>query len=61
MARPADAITFDAVITDDGTPEGNQFGHVLTARALNIAGGTAPDEYEYPVEMPVAVTEASGD
>ena len=47
VARPADAITFDAVITDDGTPEGNQFGHVLTARALNIAGGTAPDEYEF--------------
>jgi hypothetical protein len=42
VERPADAITFTAVITDDGTPEGNQFGHVLTAAAENIEGGTAP-------------------
>ena len=45
--RPADAITFDAVITDDGTPEANTPGHVLTASAENIQGGTAAAEYAY--------------
>ena len=47
LERPAGAITFDALITDDGTPEGNQVGHVLTASATNIQGGTAPIEYGY--------------
>ena len=47
VARPADAITFTAVITDDGTPQANTPGHVLTASAENIVGGTAPIEYEY--------------
>ena len=47
VARPADAITFTAVITDDGTPNANTPGHVLTASAQNIIGGTAPIEYEY--------------
>ena len=47
LERPAGAITFDALITDDGTPEGNQVGHVLTASATNIEGGTAPIEYGY--------------
>ena len=47
LDRPADAITFDAVITDDGTPEANTPGHVLTASAENIVGGTAPVEYAY--------------
>ena len=44
---PALEINFRAVILDDGTPEGNQVGHVLTAVAENITGGTAPVEYEY--------------
>ena len=45
--RPADVITFNPVITDDGTPEANTPGHVLTASAENIQGGVAPIEYEY--------------
>ena len=45
--RPAGAITFAAVITDDGTPNANTPGHVLTASAENIQGGVAPVEYEY--------------
>ena len=45
--RPAGAITFAAVITDDGTPNANTPGHILTASAQNIQGGTAPVEYEY--------------
>ena len=44
---PSLEINFEAVILDDGTPEGNQVGHVLTAVAENITGGTAPVEYEY--------------
>ena len=47
VERPADAITFTAVITDDGTPTGNTPGHVLTASATNIVGGTSPIEYAY--------------
>ena len=47
VERPADAITFTAVITDDGTSTGNTPGHVLTASATNIIGGTAPTEYAY--------------
>ena len=47
VQRPAGAITFTPVITDDGTPEANQPGHVLTASAENIVGGTAPVEYGY--------------
>ena len=47
VARPADAITFTPVITDDGTPNANTPGHVLTASAENIVGGVAPIEYEY--------------
>ena len=47
VARPADAITFTPVITDDGTDQGNTVGHVLTASALNIQGGTAAIEYEF--------------
>ena len=47
VQRPAGAITFTSVITDDGTPEANQPGHVLTAAALNIVGGIAPVEYGY--------------
>ena len=47
VARPADAITFTSVITDDGTPNANTPGHVLTASAENIVGGVAPIEYEY--------------
>ena len=47
VARPAGAITFSPVITDDGTPNANTPGHVLTASAQNIVGGTAPVEYEY--------------
>ena len=47
LERPAGAITFDALITDDGTPEGNQVGHVLTASASNIEGGTAPEVKKY--------------
>ena len=47
VERPAGAITFTAVITDDGTPQANTPGHVLTASAQNIVGGTAPIEYEY--------------
>ena len=39
VARPAGAITFVAVITDDGTEQGNTVGRVLTAGALNIQGG----------------------
>ena len=42
-----DVINFTALITDDGTPEANTPGHVLTAVAQNITGGTAPVEYEY--------------
>ena len=45
--RPVDAITFTPVITDDGTPSANTPGHILTASAQNIQGGTAPVEYEY--------------
>ena len=45
--RPADAITFTPVITDDETPEANTPGHVLTASAENIQGGTAAAEYAY--------------
>ena len=44
---PALEINFRGVILDDGTPEGNQVGHVLTAVAQDITGGTAPIEYEY--------------
>ena len=47
VERPAGAITFNAVITDDGTPQGNAVGSVLTAAAINIVGGTAPIEYAY--------------
>ena len=47
VARPAGAITFAPVITDDGTPNANTPGHILTASATNIVGGTAPIEYEY--------------
>ena len=47
VERPADAITFTAVITDDGTSTGNTPSHVLTASATNIVGGTAPTEYAY--------------
>ena len=47
VARPAGAITFAAVITDDGTPNANTPGHVLTASAQNIQGGDAPIEYAY--------------
>ena len=47
VERPADAITFTAVITDDGTLTGNTPSHVLTASATNIVGGTAPGEYAY--------------
>ena len=47
VERPADAITFTAVITDDGTPTGNTPGHDLTASATNIVGGTSPTEYAY--------------
>ena len=47
VARPADAITFTPVITDDGTDQGNTVGRVLTASALNIQGGTAAIEYEF--------------
>ena len=47
VERPADAITFTAVITDDGTPTGNTPGHDLTASATNIVGGTSPIEYAY--------------
>ena len=47
VARPADAITFDPVITDDGTVTGNQVGKVLTASATNILGGIAASEYAY--------------
>ena len=43
----AEAITFTAVITDDGTPAANTPGHILTASATNIQGGTTPAEYEY--------------
>ena len=42
-----DAITFSPVITDDGTPNANTPGHILTVSAQNIQGGTAPVEYEY--------------
>jgi hypothetical protein len=47
VARPADAITFTAVITDDGTPNANKVGSVLTASATNIVGGVAPVEYGF--------------
>ena len=40
-------ITFIARIDDDGTPEANTPGHVLTAIADNIANGTSPVEYAY--------------
>ena len=40
-------ITFIARIDDDGTPEANTPGHILTAVADNIANGTAPVEYAY--------------
>ena len=42
-----DGISFNAVILDDGTPEANTPGHILTAVAENITGGTSPNEYEY--------------
>ena len=42
-----DAINFTAVITDDGTDQANTPGHVLTASAQNITGGTAPVESAY--------------
>ena len=45
--RPVEAITFDAVINDDGTDEGNQIGKTLTAEAQNISGGTAPEVKSY--------------
>ena len=47
VARPAGAITFVAVITDDGTEQGNTVGRVLTASALNIQGGIDPVEFGY--------------
>ena len=47
VERPADVITFNPVITDDGTPQANTPGHVLTASAENIVGGVAPVEYAY--------------
>ena len=51
VARPPDAITFTPVITDDGTPNANKPGSVLTASAQNIVGGIAPIEYEYEWEV----------
>ena len=45
--RPVEAITFDAVINDDGTAAGNQIGKTLTAEAQNITGGTAPEVKSY--------------
>ena len=47
VARPADAITFDPVITDDGTANANKVGSTLTAVATNIVGGVAPIEYAF--------------
>ena len=47
VERPADAITFDPLISDDGTTAGNQVGKTLTASAENIVGGVAPQEYAY--------------
>jgi hypothetical protein len=47
VERPADAITFTAVITDDGTANANKVGSVLTASATNIVGGVAPVEYGF--------------
>ena len=47
VSRPPDVITFNPVITDDGTPQANTPGHVLTASAENIVGGVAPVEYAY--------------
>ena len=47
VARPADAITFTPVITDDGTANANKVGSVLTANATNIVGGTSPIEYGF--------------
>ena len=41
------AINFTPVITDDGTDQANTPGHVLTASAQNITGGTAPVESAY--------------
>ena len=43
----SDEITFSPTIFDDGTPEGNTPGRILTASAENISGGTTPAEYEY--------------
>ena len=51
VARPADAITFDPVITDDGTANANKVGSTLTAVATNIVGGVAPIEYAFRVEV----------
>ena len=47
IERPAEVITFTPEIQDDGTDNGNQVGHVLTAVAANIVGGTAATEYAY--------------
>ena len=35
-------ISFDVVITDDGTPEGNQVGKTLQSDVENLAGGDNP-------------------
>ena len=47
LDRPADAITFTPVITDDGSPDANTPNKNLTAAATNIVGGTAPVEYSF--------------
>ena len=47
VERPADAITFDPKISDDGTAAGNQVGKTLTAAADNIVGGVSPQEYAF--------------
>ena len=47
VINPFDVITFTPVITDDGTPDGNKVGHVLTASATLIEGGNRPTEYAF--------------